>query len=471
MNQKAKEKHGIFRKVTFKLTLLHLILFTTTSLIIFILIHLSLTSALRARTDRSLRDERREFESLYVKHGLKELQSEFTNEARSNGSGAWFYALLSPDHKILASSDLNPWKGIDLKPGFINTFHEGEEFFKTRRHPGSEHKVRILYKVFKGGNILQVGHSLRDNDEILEEVERILGYGFVAILMLGTLLGWLISRRAMSGVERVTEIATHIDRSELSRRVPAGSEGQEIEDLARAFNSMLDRIQSLVRDLKEVTNNVAHDLRSPLTRIRGMAENVLLAPTDPSEFRETAGMIIEECDQLLGMINTMLAIAQVDSGLSHLSKTTLDMREIIQELVDLFKPAAEDKGISVRSLLPSRPMKVLGDRAALQRALANLLDNAIKFSGRGDTVQVTLLRENSWLVIELRDTGMGINEKDLPHIFDRFYRGDQSRSKAGNGLGLSLALSLIQTHGGDIKVTSTIGKGSTFRIYLPHTPA
>ncbi len=339
------DKRGLLRRVTVRLTIMYLALFVTASLVIFMLIYFSLASALRGRVDKALQDEEVEFESLYIKHGLQRLQKEFVNEARSNGCGTWFYLLLSPDHRILASSDLTPWQRINLKPKFLDTLREGDALLKTWPRPGSEHKIRVLYKGLSGGNILEVGQSLRDNDEILEDVAQVFIYGFLAMLLVGTLLGWLISRRAMAGVERVTDIAAHIDGSDLSRRVPPGREGLEIEELARAFNGMLDRIQALINDLENVTNNIAHDLRSPLTRVRGMAEAVLYSQPDPSEFRETAGMIIEECDQLLGIINTMLLIAQTDSGLSPLSKEPLDLRETVRDVAELFRPAAEDKGI------------------------------------------------------------------------------------------------------------------------------
>jgi len=470
MTLKPKWRHGIFRKVTFKLTFMHLTLFAAASLIVFLLIYFSLSFALRTRVDESLRDDIREYETLFNSKGINRLQKEFINESKANGSGSEFYLLLSPEHRILASSDLNPWKGVNLTPRLVEDLREGQEIIETRSQPGHEHKVRVIYKRIKGGFCLQVGNSLRDNDEILERIGEIFEYGFLAMLAMGALLGWLVSRHAMSGVERVTETAIHIDRGDLSHRVPIGREGQEIEDLARAFNGMLDRIQVLVRDLEEVTNNIAHDLRSPLARIRGAAESALASVTDLESYREMAGIIIEECDQLLSMINTMLAIAQTDSGLSHLSKTSVDIRDVIREMVDLFQPAAEDKGILIHTTLPEQSLIVTGDRTALQRVLANLLDNAIKFSDKGDAINIAVSAKPSKIILEISDTGIGIEERDLPHIFDRFYRGDKSRSTPGNGLGLSLALSIVRAHGGDIKVYSVPGKGSTFRIYLPGKP-
>ena len=467
MNLKAKVGQRIFRKVTFKLTLMHLSLFTAASLVIFLLIYLSLASTLRARVDENLRDDVREYEALFKAKGLKRLQKEFINESKANGNESEFYLLLSPEHHILASSDLNPWRGVNLTPKFIEDLQEGQEIIKTRPQPGHEHEVRVIYKRIKGKLTLEVGNSLRDNDEILERIGEIFNYGFLAMLLMGALLGWLIARHAMSGVERITETARRIERGNLNWRVSVGQEGQEIEELAKAFNSMLDRVELLVTDLEEVTNNIAHDLRGPLTRIRGYAEGLLTKVKPLSEIQEGAGIIIEACDQLLQMINNMLTIAQADSGLSTLSKERVNLGEIEREVADLFLPAAEDKGIILRIIPSSATPPAQGDPLSLKRVTANLLDNAIKFSGKGDSVTLTTGSDGTGVFLEIKDTGVGIDATDLPHIFDRFYRGDKNRSQPGNGLGLSLSLALVRAQGGDITVSSIAGTGSTFRVHLP----
>ncbi len=461
------KKAEIFRRVTVRLTLIHLGLFALASLIVFLLIYISLASALRSRTDTNLSNEVREFESLLNLKGMASLEKEFVNESRSNGIGSWFYLLLSPRLRIIVSSDLHPWKGVRFRPPLIHQLEEGEERITSSPHPGHSHKVRIVFKRVKGGRTLVVGHSLKANDEILKRTGEIFQYGFIAMLLMGGLLGWLVSRHAMSGVQRITDTARRIERGNLSWRVPIGKEGQEIEELAWAFNSMLDRIELLVTDLEEVTNNIAHDLRNPLTRIRGAAENLLSRAPHPAALQEMAGIIVESCDQLLNLINTMLTIAQADSGLSPPSSERIDLEDVVREMVDLFQPAAEDKGILLRIRHPDDIPAGWGDPLSLKRVIANLLDNAIKFSGAGNSITLTTGVEKSRVFLEVKDTGMGIDERDLPHIFDRFYRGDKSRSQPGNGLGLSLALALIRAQGGEITVTSAPGKGSTFRVYLP----
>ena len=460
-------RHHPLRSTTLRLTLFHLVLFGFASLIVFALIHFSLSYTLLEMTDKYLQDEVKEEENLFNTVGIDKLRKEFINESLGKKRFTVFYALLSPQHNILASSDLSSWKGFPLAPDTLRDLGEGEERLQTLPQPGVKHKVRVIWKKLKGGLILEIGKSLRDNEQILESVREIFGYGFLSMFALGSFLGWLLSKRAMAGVERVTKTALRIDRGDLSRRVPIGNEGEEIEELARAFNNMLDRIQLLVEDLERVTNDIAHDLRSPLARIRGMAENALTSPRDARDFREVAGTIIEECDRLVSLINTMLEIAQTDSGLARFSKSPLDICNLVREAAELFQPAAEDKGIELNTNLSEEPLQVSGDKTALQRVIANLLDNAIKFTERGGKVTLTTKKEEADLILEIRDTGVGILPKELPHIFDRFYRGDKSRSTQGNGLGLSLALAIVRAHGGDIQVTSTPGTGSVFMVILP----
>ena len=271
----------------------------------------------------------------------------------------------------------------------------------------------------------------------------------------------------MRGVERVTDAAARIGKSDITHRVSSKDEGQEIVNLANAFNDMLERIQSLVAEVKGVTDNIAHDLRSPITRIRGAAETTLTGVQSVDEYRQMAGMVIEECDRLVGMINTMLEIAQADSGVSDMSHLPIDMAQVADDVRDLFHPAAEDKGIRLEIDAPREPVFTRGDLTRLQRVMANILDNAIKYTDAGGKVILSVKGMPTHVVLAFRDSGIGIGEADMPYIFERFYRGDRSRSTPGNGLGLSLALSIVRAHGGDISVESCPGKGSTFTIRLP----
>jgi signal transduction histidine kinase len=281
-------------------------------------------------------------------------------------------------------------------------------------------------------------------------------------------IGWLMARRAMTGVEEVTQTAIEISKGALDRRVPVKVRGDEIERLATTFNYMLDRISVLISEMREMTDNIAHDLRTPLARMRTAGE-MALTTSSLDEHKTIAAGIIEECDRLLGMINTMLDIAEAESGAAELVSEEVDMADMIRRACELFQPIAENNSVTMTTELPDRCV-VRGEPRKLQRMIANLLDNALKYTPSKGTVNVSLTVNNEKLAISVSDTGVGISEEDLPNIFKRFYSCNKSHPQHGTGLGLSLVKAIAHSHGGHVNVTSRPGKGSTFTVILPRTP-
>ncbi len=459
-----RKKASPFRTVTFRLTFGFGAIFGLLSLAVFLFVYTAMVSALGRRSDEELSSKAREFQALYRTHGIEALRSEFRREAASQGKERVFFRLLSPEGKARVSSDLGAWKGL---PKEIPLFRGGTGGFATLSLPGRSHQVRVLSRRLPGGDILEVGATLEGNEALVRKYRETFEIALAVMLVCGGLAGWFLARWAMSGVERVTEAALRIGREDLGLRVPPGKEGREIENLALAFNGMLERIQALVEELKEVTDNVAHDLRGPITRIRGLAESSLLSGEEGDSWREAAGAVVEESDRLVEMINTMLEISRAEAGVLEIARAPVDLGEIVAAAGELFQPLAEEKGIDLESSYPEEALLVPGDKGRLQRAVANLLDNAIKFTPAGGRVELQARREEGKAKIQVKDTGSGIDPFDLPRIFERFYRGEKSRSSEGNGLGLSLARAVVRAHGGEIEVESAPGKGSAFTILLP----
>lgn len=464
-----KRKSSILLTVRFRLTLIYTALFAVLSLAVFLLTYLVLASGLQQRIDADLQKSAKEFEAIYRTQGIKALSDDFRHESEAKGIEDVFFRLLSPHRELLASSNLRAWGELAEKTSLAAPPHKGLAFI-TIALSGHHYKVRVASSNLGEGNTLQIGYSLNDNDKLINHVRETFLLAFALTLICGCGIGWFVGKRAMSGVDRITQIAAHIGQGNIASRVILYNEGKEIDDLCMAFNNMLERIQVLVTELKEVTENMAHDLRSPITRIRGLAEMTLTGEQHLEDYQDMAGMIVEESDHLIAIINTMLEIAKVDSGIEKFLRMPVDMSEIVRTAGELFRPFAEDKGLYLEVDVPSEALIVYGDSTKLQRVIANLLDNAIKYTSTGK-VLLSARETQSNVVISVIDSGTGITEKDLPHIFERFYRGDQSRSTPGNGLGLSLAQTYVHAHEGNITVESFQGMGSTFIVSVPCGPS
>jgi heavy metal sensor kinase len=379
-----------------------------------------------------------------------------------------FFRLLSLNGQVFSSSNISYWKDIGINEAAIKKFLQGRSYvFETMTITDHKDEVRILYTLLSPNIILQVGQAMESYSRFLDAFKGIFITTMTFLIVFAAGVGWFMARRAVSGVEAVTRTAQKITGGTLEERVPVKARGDEIDRLAITFNQMLDRIQTLVAEIKEMSDNIAHDLKSPITRIRGIAEVTLMGEKSMGEYEGMAASTVEECDRLLDMINTMLMISKTESGVNKLSREEIDLVWLVREACELFEPTAEDKKVVLSCDVPTRT-HFIGDRRMIQRMLSNLLDNAIKYTPSGGTVKVWLSENNEReVVITVRDTGVGISPIDLPRVFERFYRCDQSRSMPGIGLGLSLARAIARAHGGDIVATSALNQGSTFTIILP----
>ena len=462
-----KRLNRLRKTLAFRLTLWYAAIFTLSSLAAFLTVYLLTASIIKENTDEDLQEDVVELAQLRSEKGMDAVLDEIGLEVESEGSDTVFFRIFTPDGEEIFSTDMSSWQGMETDMYALTKLSIGiGPVLKTLTIPEHPHRIRTVYGTIGSGEILQIGQSLEEDEEFMEVFRDIFGITLAVLMVIATLIGWFMARRALMGVEEVTGIATAISNGALDKRVPLKSRGAEIDRLAATFNLMLDRIRSLITGMKEMTDNIAHDLRNPITRIRGIAEMTLTAETSVSDYETMAANTIEECDRLLGMINTMLDITEAETGARKLSMAEIDIAGVLRDACELFHPISEDKGVTMIPRLPEKSV-MKGDIQQLQRMAANLLDNALKYTGAGGEVRVSLNGDGKEIVITVADSGRGISEDDLPHIFKRFYRCDQSRSKPGNGLGLSLAQAIARSHGGKIMAASVPGKGSTFTVTLP----
>ncbi len=448
-----------------RLALWYTLLFALMALGVFAYIHTVLTHDLNSRIDEELIDDAKEIVLKFEGSGLQAAAEEIVLEVEGDDRQTVFYRIFSPELELLAVTDMDSWRQLGGPPEKLPV--PGEFLLATLSVPGHEFEVRSIFHGMQGGYILQVGVEPVENGRLFRLFHETFTVAFIVMTLIGAVLGFLLSKRAMKGIDRLRDSFERVGQGDFSHPVATSREGIEIETLILTFNRMQHRILTLIEALRNVTNNIAHDLRSPLTRIRGMAETTLTGPQSLFDYQEMSGNIVEECDTLVGMINTMLEIAESDAGVIKILPVDVNITRMVQDVTDIFLPVAEDKGVGLSVDLSPDPLHIAGDKGRLQRALANLLDNALKYTPAGGKVTLSASSDGSHVFISVQDSGIGISGEDQKLIFDRFFRGDPSRTTPGNGLGLSLVKSIVQLHRGQIQVTSTLNQGSCFQLTLP----
>jgi signal transduction histidine kinase len=462
-----KKTLKIHRTLVFRLTFWYSFVFTVSSLAAFTVFYIIISNVIKDHTDQILLRSMAEVVSILKSKGEDSFEAEMKIEAEAEGVENIFFRLLDQAGREIGATNMSAWKGVGTNSDALeNVKKGGSQVFETISVPEKPYKVRILYGIIESGRIVQIGLSLEDDARFLQAFRDVFMPTIVIIMVLSALIGWFMAARAMAGVKDVTKTALDISEGAFEKRVHTRAKGDEIEQLAVAFNRMLDRIDNLVKGLREVTDDIAHDLKTPIARIRGLAELELNTGKSNYESNKLAADTVEECDNLLQMINTMLEISEMEAGIRETPKGEVDVTPVIGEAIELFQPIAEEKGICIISCI-SNHVYIHGNVHGLQRIIVNLLDNAIKYTSAGGTVSVSVQEDKDHIHLIVNDTGIGISEDELPLIFNRLYRCDSSRSQPGFGLGLSLAMAVAHAHGGNILATSQSGKGSTFTVILP----
>jgi len=462
----SKIVNKVWHKLAFKLTLWYMVIFLASLLGTFCVFYIVSTNIMQRNIDNDLLTDLDEMSATLALMGTDATYKTIKIEAETEGINKIFLRLMDRTGNVLITSDMKYWKLAGISSSALSRIRSGESsVFETQIIPGDHHKTRIIYGQISPDLILQIGISLKDSERLFRAINNVIVPITTFFVLLSAVIGWFMASRALSGIGEVTKTASDISKGLFNRRVHIKSKSDEVKLLSESFNRMLDHIQSLMKGLSEVTDNIAHDLKTPITRMRMAAETELSKAECSEDVQKLAADIIEECDDLLQMINTMLMISKEESGISESVKGPVDLSQIIKDAFELFSPVAEEKRIQCLNQVPDN-VTLNGDFHGLQRMIINLLENAIKYTPAGGMVTILAHVKDDMIRIIFQDTGIGISEEDLPHIFERLYRCDKSRSQQGFGLGLSLALAVAHAHFGDITVTSQRGKGSTFTVIL-----
>ena len=357
---------------------------------------------------------------------------------------------------------------------FVRVVDRGVESVVLSNNEGWDpSKLELVSATLADGTLVQVGKSTEARDDLLARFRATLGIVTLFIVVIALTGGWLATQSALFPIRRLTLAVQRIIRTgRTDARVPLVGTGDAIDELTSLFNTMLDKIEGLVTAMRGALDNVSHDLRTPLTRLRGTAEMALASPPpgDAAQqaeyYRELLADCVEESDRVLVMLNTLMDISEAESGTMQLRREPVPLADVVARAVDLYRDVADAKGVTLTADAPA-DIVVTADRTRLEQVAANLIDNAVKYTPPGGRVDVEVRREADAAILRVRDTGPGIPADELPRIFDRLFRGDTSRAERGLGLGLSLVKAIVEAHGGMVQVRSELGRGSTFSVTLP----
>jgi heavy metal sensor kinase len=370
--------------------------------------------------------------------------------------------------------------GIDAPAEIHNRVREALKtttpvtFWTERRDSYGERYQLRGGLVYSEGHVapyyVAIGMPLGQYGKILREFTWVYIGIIPGTLILGCVLGWVMAGRALTPVRAVAQAAQRISGSNLSLRIPTRQADDELDYLILTFNRMIERLEASFQQIKQFSTDVSHEMRTPITAIRGQLEVALFTATTTDQYREAIFNALQDIDRLSQIVRALLLLSQAESGQVVLQKTNLNLCEVVQDLADQFQIPAEEAGIRLRAHLPLECHANV-DRVQIERMVSNLLSNALKFTPRGGEVTVTLTPSQGSLELVVEDNGRGIATEYLPHIFDRFYRvpgsGTAPGPEQGLGLGLSFVHWIVRAHGGKIHVNSAPGKGTRFSIRLP----
>ena len=451
----------------FRLTAAIVVLLAFTSMLVFAVSHHVMSSTLRAHDDEELFDEMSEYSNEYKSNGVSGVSRKAGFEVRSDGTLMLIVRLVNGHGALLFTNEkIEPLRGDFDR--FSSEPIEKDKIIRIVDSPmGGD--LEVLRKSLLDGNELQIAHTSVEREELLRETRTLFASLFLPVLLLSGLCGLFLSSRVLRPVRSLISLLQSILLTgRFDVRAPVRGTEDELDSLSGLFNSLLERISLVVATMKNSLDNVAHDLRTPMARFRGTAELILC---DNSEISAREGIVsaIEESDRILTTLSTLMDISEAEAGAMKLNIQSSSLQSIVERVISLYETVAEDSEITVTSLVPDDvQIDVDPDRTA--QVLANLLDNALKFTPAGGSVRIAAVRTDNMVEVSVADSGMGIEEQDIPHIFERLYRGDRSRSSRGFGLGLSLVRAVVAAHGGRIQVQSKVNSGTTFRIMIPDPP-
>lgn len=451
------------RSLAFRLTFWYAAIFSLSFLLLAVLSYLFVFS--------SIRDHRPEiqaalarYRALAEKEGAQAVKDAANAQAKASRRNSFFVRMVDAGDRPIFVSHPGLWESFDLtRPQ--EQIIEGQWHYYTSTRDGD--LLEVASARLRDGSLIQVGKSIQDRNDVVRHFRETLLATIIPMFLIGFGGGGFLAFRALRPVRNLTAaVRSIVQTARFDTRVPEGRTGDELDDLVKLFNGMLEKIETLIRGMRNSLDNVAHDLRTPVTRFRGMAEEALRSKGGAEQCREALADCLEESERLMAMLDALMDISEAETGTMRLLREEIDLSALVAEVAELYHDVAEEKSIQIATDTPAA-IRLRGDRARLRQVLANLVDNALKYTPAGGRVQIQCSQDGSFAVLRVRDSGIGIPQDEIAQIWDRLYRGDKSRSQRGLGLGLSLVKAVVHAHQGRVEAVSTVGSGSVFSVYLP----
>jgi signal transduction histidine kinase len=444
-------------------------IFVASSLALIVLTYLLLSASLRQYDREIIGSTLARYATAYGRGGVDALAAAIDRDQAAAAYEPLFVRAVGPFQDLVFLNPQSEWRRFD--PSQLATpALSGTETWAVLGE--GDDRLEVASVRLPNGTLFQVGKSMARRTALLRSFRTVLLIDFITLVAIGLVGGAAFTASALQPVRDLTRTVREIMRTgRMQSRVPARAEGDALDELGLLVNAMLDRIEALIAGMRGALDNVAHDLRTPMTRLRGIAESALQgAGSDPAALREALADCLEEADRLSGMLNTLMDISEAETGAMRLERESVDLSTLVRQTAAIYEDAAEDKGIAL-GVPRSEAIWADVDRNRIRQVLANLIDNAVKYTPPGGHVDVRLSADDGEAIVAVSDTGPGITPKELPRIWERLYRGDKSRSERGLGLGLSLVKAIVEAHNGRVTVVSTPGLGTRFSLHLPARPA
>ncbi|MHA1517636.1 MAG: sensor histidine kinase [Alphaproteobacteria bacterium] len=442
----------LFRTTTFRLSLTYFALFSAAAVVAIVYLYWNTTVLLTRQLNQTIDAELKGLAEQYRAGGLDQLVRIVAERSRTPGNS--LYLVADGDGKQLSGnlSAVSPQLWDSLGP---------VEFFYTRPAPGGVERRLAFANVFRlpGKHRLIVGRDIEDRRELARLIRTTMLWGLGVMALVGIGGGYWVSRRLLTRIDNLSATTRTIMEGDLSGRLPVSGSGDELDRLAQNLNLMLARIEQLMAGLREVSDNIAHDLKTPLNRMRNRVEEALREPYEEATYREVLERTIEEADGLIKTFNALLSIARLEAGAGGDNRDTLDLTALVSDVAELYEPVAEERGITLKAEA-AKPIVVCGDRQLLGQAIANLIDNALKYgapsaqggNGHAPEVEVRAQVRGDEAEIIVTDRGPGVPAAERERVLGRFVRLEESRSEPGSGLGLSLVAAVARLHGGSLRL-------------------